>query len=166
MGKEPKIAVYPGSFDPVTNGHLDIIGRGRKMFDHLIVAVAANSAKSGMFTIEERCDLLKEVTKDMENVEVAAFSGLLVDYCTKKNAVTVVRGLRAVSDFDYEYAMFQMNREFSMKLDTLFLLASKEYSYLSSTILKEFARYGRSVTPYAPSAVNHALLQKFGHEQS
>lgn len=158
-----KIAVYPGSFDPVTNGHLDIIDRARRMFDKLLVAVACNSAKQGLFTYDERKHLIAEVTEKWDNVSVASFEGLLVDFCREENAVAVVRGLRAVSDFDYEYAMFQMNREFNAELDTVFLLSSGEYSYLSSTIIKEFARYGRSVSPYTPGPVNAALLKKFGH---
>ncbi|MCB1173306.1 MAG: pantetheine-phosphate adenylyltransferase [Leptospiraceae bacterium] len=158
-----KIAVYPGSFDPVTNGHLDIIERASRMFDRVIVAVAINSSKKGLFSRQERVELLEKVTARMANVHIDHFEGLLVEYCARQSAMAVIRGLRAVSDFDYEYAMYQMNREFDKGIDTVFLLASREYSYLSSTIIKEFARYGRSVAPYAPDAVNQALLSKFGH---
>lgn len=160
-----KIAVYPGSFDPITNGHLDIIDRARRMFDKILVAVACNSSKQGLFSYEERREMIAEVTAPWDNVGVTHFDGLLIDFCKNENAIAVIRGLRAVSDFDYEYAMFQMNREFNTDVDTVFLLASGEYSYLSSSIIKEFARFGRSVSPYTPGPVNAALLKKFGHRQ-
>ena len=159
-----KIAVYPGSFDPFTNGHLDIVDRACEIFDKVIVAVAVNSAKKGgLFTLEERQDLLRQVLGSREQVEVAFFDGLLVDYVDEVGAHAIIRGIRAVTDFDYEYAIYQVNRELNGRVETVFLLASKEYSYLSSTILKEVARYGRSVADYAPAVVGEALLKKFGH---
>ena len=154
-------AVYPGSFDPVTNGHLDIIGRARRLFDHLIVAIAHNSSKQSLFSVEERMKLLKEILKDMPNVEVKTFSMLLVDFVRQQKAGVVIRGLRAVSDFDYEYAMYQANAEMCPEVDTIFLLASREYSFLSSSIIKEFARYGQQLNKYMPEVVSEALLKKF-----
>ncbi len=159
-----KLAIYPGSFDPITNGHLDIIERAARIFDRLVVAVAFNSAKQGLFSIEERVDFIRETVKDMPGVEVATFSGLLIDYAQERGAAAIIRGLRAVTDFDYEYAMHQMNQEMSPDIETLFLVASKEFSYLSSTIIKEFARYGRPVANFAPRVVSEALLLRFGHK--
>ncbi len=156
-----KIAVYPGSFDPVTNGHLDIIERVHSLFDRLVVAITDNSSKKSLFNVTERKELLKEVVKKYPKVEVTSFSGLLVDFAQHIGACAIIRGLRAVSDFDYEYAMFQMNSEMAYKVETLFLLASTKYSFLSSSILKEFASYGRSVKDYTPPQVNQALLDKY-----
>ena len=158
-----KIAVYPGSFDPITNGHLDIIERASRIFDKLVVAVAHNSAKQGLFTVEERVQLIRESVNNFDNVSVATFDGLLIDYARDTGALAIVRGLRAVTDFDYEYAMHQMNSEMSPEIETMFLVASKEFSYLSSTIVKEFARYGRPVANFTPPSVSQALLRKFGH---
>ncbi len=159
-----KTAIYPGSFDPITNGHMDIVERASRIFDRLIISVARNSAKSGLFTIDERVELIRRVIADRNNVEVATFSGLLVDFAREAGAVSIVRGIRAVTDFDYEYAMYQMNHEMNPAVETVFLLASGEFSYLSSTILKEFARYGRGVEAFCPAVVNEALLLKFGHK--
>ncbi len=164
-----RIAVYPGSFDPTTNGHIDIILRAQRLFDHVIVGVAQNTSKKYLFTMEERQKLLQETLSEMkiQNVEVTTFSILLVDFVRQKNACAVIRGLRAVSDFDYEYAMYQVNAEMCPETDTVFLLASSEYSFLSSTILKEIARYGKSLLKYTPPLVNQALLEKFSfHEKN
>ena len=158
-----KLAIYPGSFDPITNGHLDIIGRASRIFDRLAVAVAHNSAKKGLFSVDERVELIRESVAKFGNVEVATFEGLLIDYARDRGALAIVRGLRAVTDFDYEYAMHQMNSEMSPEIETMFLVASKEFSYLSSTIVKEFARYGRPVANFTPPGVSKALLRKFGH---
>ena len=156
-----QIAVYPGSFDPVTNGHLDIIERAQRFFDLLIVAIAHNSSKKSLFSVEERMRLLQETLKDTPNVEVKTFSMLLVDFVRQQKACAVIRGLRAVSDFDYEYAMYQANAEMCPEVDTVFLLASREYSFLSSSIIKEFARYGQQLNKYTPEVVSKALLEKF-----
>lgn len=158
-----RLAVYPGSFDPFTNGHLDLVKRAAQLFDRVVVAIATNSAKKTLFTVEERLAILTEVLHDMPNVEVAHFSGLLVDYCNKVGAKAIVRGIRAVTDFDYEYAIYQLNQELNPGVETVFLLAGKEFSFVSSTLIKEVARYGRNVEAHAPIAVNRELLKKFGH---
>lgn len=158
-----KIFIYPGSFDPFTNGHLDIVERALALCDHLIVAIAVNSAKKTLFTLEERKDLIERVLGERKNLEVTFFEGLLVDYASTRQATAIVRGIRAVTDFDYEYAMSQLNHDLNPAIETIFLLASKEFSFLSSTMLKEVARYGSSVKNHAPEVVNHALLMKYGH---
>ena len=158
-----KTAVYPGSFDPFTNGHLDLVQRASQLFDRVIVSVAINSSKNSFFTVEERLAILREVLASMPGVEVASFEGLLVDYCRTVGARAIVRGLRAVTDLDYEYAIFQLNHDLNAEVETVFLLAAKEYSFVSSTLIKEVARYGRSVEQHAPPAVSRALLRKFGH---
>ncbi|MCB1139707.1 MAG: pantetheine-phosphate adenylyltransferase [Leptospiraceae bacterium] len=156
-------AVYPGSFDPMTFGHLDIVDRARCMFDKIYVAIAINSAKNTLFSLEERRDLTKEVLKDRHDVEVVSFEGLLTDFAREVSATAIVRGIRAVTDFDYEYAIYQVNRQLNPEVDTVFLLASQKYSFISSTIIKEVARYGKSLSEYAPPEVSKALLKKFGH---
>ncbi|MBX7059597.1 MAG: pantetheine-phosphate adenylyltransferase [Leptospirales bacterium] len=161
-----RLAIYPGSFDPITNGHVDIISRASRIFDRLLVAVAANSSKSGLFTYQERVELIRSVVGNIANVEAVTFEGLLVDFARQSGATAIVRGIRAVTDFDYEYAMFQMNQEVFPAAETVFLLASGEFSYLSSTIVKEFARYGRSVENFCPPSVSAALLKKFGHGEA
>lgn len=158
-----RLAVYPGSFDPFTNGHLDIVKRAAGLFDRVVVAVARNSAKSSFFSVEERMDMLREVLGGMPEVEVSSFTGLLVDYCASIKARVIVRGIRAVTDFDYEYAIYQLNQELNSEVETVFLLAGKQYSFVSSTLIKEVARYGRSVENHAPACVSRALLKKFGH---
>ena len=155
-----KIAVYPGSFDPITKGHLDIIKRGSKLFDKLIVAVLNNSQKKCMFTFEERVEMLKEITSEMENVEIDAFSGLLIDYCKKKRVNAIVRGLRAISDFEYELQMAQMNRQLNSETETIFLTTSTKYSFLSSTLVKEVAGLKGDISEFVPSIVLRELNKK------
>ena len=155
--------IYPGSFDPFTNGHLDIVDRASRLCDRLVVAIAVNSSKQSLFTTEERRDLILSSLKGRDKVEVTFFHGLLVDYARSRKASAIVRGIRAVTDFDYEYAMYQLNHDLEQDVETVFLLASKQYSFLSSTMIKEVARYGRSVEEQAPAVVSEALLRKFGH---
>ena len=136
-----KKAIYPGSFDPVTNGHVDMIERASKIVDELVVGVLNNSAKNSLFSLDERVSMLKEITKDMPNVTVASFDGLLVDFMEKIDATIIVRGLRAVTDFEYELQIAQSNHRVNPKIDTVFLTTNVKYSYLSSTIVKEYASY-------------------------
>lgn len=145
-----RLAVYPGSFDPVTNGHLDIIQRASKTFDRVYVAILTNSSKTPMFSIEQRLDWLRRSTAHIENVEVDCFSGLLVNYMKEKNANIIIKGLRAVSDFEYEFQMALMNRKLSPDVETLFMMTSGKYSYLSSSIVKEIARHRASLSGLVP----------------
>lgn len=156
-----KIAVVPGSFDPITNGHLDIIKRAADVFDIVYVAVLNNSSKKPLFTIDERMALIAEVTKDISNIRIESSSGLLIDYAQAKNAKAIVRGLRAVSDFEYEMQITSMNRFLDESIETFFIMTKNQYSFLSSSIVKEVAQYGGSVTGLVPSEVESALLQKF-----
>lgn len=155
-----KIGIYPGSFDPVTKGHLDIIRRSSKMVDVLIVAVLKNNSKSPLFSVEERVSMLKEVTKDISNVQIDSFSGLLVDYARKNNASIIVRGLRAVTDFEYELQMSQTNRIMDSDVDTIFLTTSLEYAYLCSSTVKEVAMYGGDVSKFVPEYVADKINDK------
>ena len=143
-------AIYPGSFDPVTNGHLDVIDRARKLFDEVIVAVAHNDQKHPLFTLEERLDLLQRTIGELENVEIAPLDGLLVDFAVARKATAVIRGLRAVSDFEFEFQMALMNRKLEATVETIFLMPKEEYTYLSSRIVKEIARLGGDVTEFRP----------------
>jgi pantetheine-phosphate adenylyltransferase len=156
-----KIAVYPGSFDPITFGHLDIINRGLRIFDEVIIAVARNSAKNALFTIEERVDLIMEVLVGNDRAKVDTFDGLLVDYVLSKNATVIIRGLRAVSDFEYEFQIAQMNRGISQDVETLFMMTSVPYSYLSSSIVKEVSSLNGPVDGLVPPAVKTALDLKY-----
>ncbi|MBQ8663654.1 MAG: pantetheine-phosphate adenylyltransferase [Eubacterium sp.] len=155
-----KIAIYPGSFDPMTYGHLDIIERSSKMVDKLYVSVLINSAKNPLFSIDERVSMIKEMTSHLDNVEVTAFDGLLVDYAKKMNASIIVRGLRAVTDFEYELQIAQTNRIVNPKVDTIFLTTSLEYSYLSSTIVKEVASYAGDISKFVPKKIADAVYTK------
>ena len=158
-----KAAVYPGSFDPVTYGHLDIIRRASDIFDELTVSVLNNHLKSPLFSVEERVKILKEATKDLKNVTVESFSGLLVDYAKEKNIHVVVRGLRAITDFEYELQNAQTNRLLSgEKLDTMFLTTSLEYAYLSSTTVKEIASFGGDISACVPEFVADEIYKKYG----
>ncbi|GGG20908.1 phosphopantetheine adenylyltransferase [Lysinibacillus alkalisoli] len=156
-----RTAVVPGSFDPVTLGHLDIIKRAADVFDTVYVAVLNNSSKKSLFTVEERIALIKEVTKDFLNVQVDASSGLLVDYAKSKNAKAIVRGLRAVSDFEYEMQITSMNRFLDESIETFFIMTKNQHSFLSSSIVKEVAKYGSDVTGLVPKIVADALEEKF-----
>lgn len=140
-----RIAVYPGSFDPVTKGHLDIIKRASRTFDKVYVAILTNSSKTPMFSLEQRMDWLRRCTADIENVEIDSFSGLLVNYLREKNSNIIIKGLRAVSDFEYELQMAHMNRKLNPDVETLFMMTSGKYSYLSSSIVKEIARHKASL---------------------
>ncbi|MFH1259405.1 MAG: pantetheine-phosphate adenylyltransferase [Elusimicrobiota bacterium] len=157
-----KIAVYPGSFDPVTNGHLDVIVRAGHLFDVVIVAVTDNLLKAPTFDLKERLFLLKTVTKEFPYVQVAGFSGLLIDYLKKVNSRVIVRGLRAISDFEYEFQMALMNRSLSPEIETIFLMPDESYTYLSSSLIKEIARLGGAVEKFAPKIVAESLKGKFG----
>ena len=153
-------AIYPGSFDPVTNGHLDVIRRSSKMVDELIVGVLNNNAKMPLFSVEERVRMLKEVTKDIPNVRIYPFDGLLIDFAAKMEAGVVIRGLRAITDFEYELQMSQTNHKLNPDVETIFLTTSIEYSYLSSTTVKEIASYGGDITQFVPEAEVGKLEQK------
>jgi pantetheine-phosphate adenylyltransferase len=154
-------AVSPGSFDPVTNGHLDIIDRASRLYDELIVAVLINQSKSGLFTVPERLDMLREVTKGYPNVRVETFQGLLVDFCRAQGASVVVKGLRAVSDFDYELQMAQMNSGLA-GVETLFMPTNPLYSFLSSSLIKDVAKWGGDVSAHVPPAVARRLAERMG----
>jgi len=159
-----KIAVYPGSFDPVTYGHLDIIDRALKIFDGVIVAVARNSEKNALFSVAERIDLLTEILKDRPQAKVDTFEGLLVDYVRRCEATVIIRGLRAVSDFEFEFQLAQMNRSITRDVETLFMMTSVPYSYLSSSIVKEVSNLNGPVDKLVPPLVKSALDAKFRPE--
>lgn len=156
-----KIAVYPGSFDPITFGHLDIINRGLRIFDEVIIAVASNSAKNSLFTIEERVELIRSVLGGNASAKVDTFDGLLVDYVLSQQATVIIRGLRAVSDFEYEFQIAQMNRSITLDVETLFMMTSVPYSYLSSSIVKEVSSLNGPVDGLVPPIVKKALDIKY-----
>ncbi len=155
------IAVYPGSFDPCTNGHLDVIKRASKLFDKVIVAVLTNNSKNPLFSVEERANMLRLVTKDMDNVKIDTFSGLLVDYMKKIDSRVIIKGIRAVSDFEYEFQMALTNRTLYGDLETLFLHTSQEYMFLSSSIVKEIAKYGGSLDGLVPGDLIPIIKDRF-----
>lgn len=155
-------AVCPGSFDPVTNGHLDIVGRASRLFDEVIVGVLINQSKSGLFTVEERIDMLREVTSSYDNVRVESFRGLLVDFCRAQQASVLIKGLRAVSDFDYELQMAQMNIGLA-GVETLFMPTNPLYSFLSSSLVKDVAKWGGDVSAHVPELVCQALATRLTH---
>jgi pantetheine-phosphate adenylyltransferase len=156
-----KKAIYPGSFDPVTLGHLDIIERSSKLVDHLIVGVLNNNAKTPLFSVDERVNMLKEVTSHLPNVEVMSFSGLLVEFAKEHKVNAIIRGLRAVTDFEYELAMSQTNKVAAPEIDTVFLNTSLEYAYLSSSIVKEMAMYNGDISKFVPEAIIEKVRQKY-----
>jgi pantetheine-phosphate adenylyltransferase len=155
-------AIYPGSFDPVTNGHLDVIERARKLFDEVIVGVAHNDQKNPLFSLDERLGFLKGALKGIKNVEIAPLHGLLVDFAMTRKANAVIRGLRAISDFEFEFQMALMNRKLEARVETIFLMPKEEYTYLSSRIVKEIARLGGDVSDFVPARVANALAKKLG----
>ncbi len=158
--KSMRVAIYPGSFDPVTLGHLDIIRRASVVFDRLIVAVMHNQNKKPMFSVDERMDFLKRTTGDLPNVEIASVGGLLADYAKQEGACAVVKGLRAVSDFEYEFQMALANRKLNPELDTVFLMTSAEYMYLSSSVVKDIAVHGGSVAGFVPAEIIDDIVRR------
>lgn len=160
-----RIAVVPGSFDPITYGHLDIIERGSKVFDKLYISVLKNSSKQGLFDIDERLELIKATTKNLDNIEVVSFDGLLIDFCHSVNARAIIRGLRAVSDFEYEMQLTSMNRKLDSSIETIYMMTNNNYSFISSSIVKEVAKYGGKVEDVVPPIVEAALAKKFNYEQ-
>lgn len=160
---EKKIAIYPGTFDPVTNGHLDIIKRAAEIFDLVVVTVAINPSKNPLFSISERIEMLKESLKCYQNVEVDSFDGLVVDYARKRKAKGIIRGLRAVSDFEYEFQMALMNRKLAEEIATIFLMPHEKYTYLNSSIVKSLASFKADVSDFVPPCVNQALRKKYNY---
>ena len=156
-----KIAVYPGSFDPITNGHIDIVKRAATIFDRIIVAVAKREQKKPIFTLEERVTLAKKVLVDLKNVEVTGFKNLLIDFARDKKACTIIRGIRAVVDFDYEFQMVVTNRKLASEIETIFFMPSAEYFYLSASLVKEIAALGGRISCFVPKPVAQALKKKF-----
>lgn len=156
-----KIAIYPGSFDPITNGHLDIIRRSSQVFDKLIVAVVKNHSKKPLFTIEERMELIRKAAADLPNVEVDSFEGLLVNFVSARGAQVIVKGLRAISDFEYEFQMALMNRKLKPEIETMFMMTNHKYSYLSSSMVKEIAGLGGCIRDLVPDTIVNDILSKF-----
>lgn len=156
-----RTAVYPGSFDPITNGHLDIIRRGTRLFDRVIVAILENEEKAPLFPLDERIEMIREVTSDLPSVEIQSFSGLLVNFVRKVDAAAVVRGIRAVSDFEYEFQMALMNRELAPDAETIFMMPAVEYSYVSSRLIKEVFRLGGEIDRLVPPMVLQRLADRF-----
>jgi len=156
-----KVAVYPGTFDPITNGHIDIIERSLRVFDHVVVAIALNPRKGPLFSLTERMEMVQEATRGLGDLSIEPFEGLLVDYVRQKKGVAVIRGLRAVSDFEYELQMALMNRKLDRHFETVFLMPSEEFSYLTSTIVREVASYGGDISQLVPKGVAEKLTARF-----
>jgi pantetheine-phosphate adenylyltransferase len=156
-----RTAIYPGSFDPVTNGHLDVVRRAAKLFDRVVVAVAKSDGKQPLFTLDERFALVKKAVKHLPNVEADSFEGLLIEYVVRRKAQTIVRGLRAVSDFEFEFQLALMNRKLNENIETIFMMPKDTYTFLSSRIVKEIARLGGDVRTFVPAHVRDALAGKF-----
>jgi pantetheine-phosphate adenylyltransferase len=158
----PKTAIYPGSFDPVTNGHLDIIERGHEIFDKIIVTILRNPAKKSLFTVDERVEMLQECLSDQPHVEIDVFHGLLVDYARQRKADAILRGMRAVSDFEYEFQMALMNRKLNRDVETVFMMTGLRWIFTSSTIIKEAAKFGGDIDDMVPPLVSRKLREKNG----
>jgi pantetheine-phosphate adenylyltransferase len=158
----PRVAIYPGSFDPLTNGHVDIIDRGARLFDTIVVAVLVNAEKSPLFTMQERVDMVQDVFRGRPNVQVDTFDGLLVDYVAGREAQVIVRGLRAVSDFESEFQMALMNRRLAPGIETVFMMPAEQYTYISSRLIKEVFALGGRVSGLVPATVEQRLREKFG----
>lgn len=156
-----RIVVYPGTFDPITLGHIDVLDRACNLFDHVIVAIAVNSAKTPLFTVDERKEMIEDATSGLNNIEVDAFEGLLAEYASLRNAAAILRGLRAVTDFEYELQMALMNRNLREKIATVFLMPHEKYVYLSSSIVREVASFGEDVSHLVPELVAKKLKKKF-----
>lgn len=156
-----RIAVYPGSFDPVTNGHLDIIQRSSSIFDKVVVGVLNNASKNPLFTVDERVDMLKKVTEDIDNVEIDSFTGLLVDFAKSKNASVIIKGLRTVMDFEYEFQMALLNKALNPEYETMFLMTDSKYSYISSSMVKELAGFHGDLTGLVPAEIANKINQKY-----
>lgn len=161
-----KIVIYPGTFDPITNGHLSIVTRGLKIFDKLVIAILNNPGKAPLFTFDERKEMIEEALKGKPNVEFDSFDGLLVDYVVKRGAKIVLRGLRALSDFEYEFQMALMNRKLNREVQSIFLMTDYKWFYISSTIIKEAARYGGDINGLVPAIVRKKLNEKFGTKKT
>lgn len=155
-----RTAIYPGSFDPLTNGHLDVIERAVKLFDHVIIAVAKNEGKQPLFSLEERVALVRRCIQHIPNTEVDSFDGLLVEYANQRHAQAIVRGLRAISDFEFEFQLALMNRKLNEKVETIFMMPKDTYTFLSSRIIKEIARLGGDITAFVPTDVRTSLIEK------
>ena len=160
----PKVAIYPGSFDPVTNGHIDIVARGIKLFDKLIVSILYNPNKKYLFALEERMEMLKDCLKKFKNVEIDSFDGLLVDYAASRKAQAILRGLRATSDFEYEFQMALMNRRLNREVQTVFLMTGLRWIFTSSSIIKEIIQFGGNIDGMVPALVQEKLKKKFALE--
>ena len=160
-----KIGVYPGTFDPITNGHTDIISRSLRVFDKVVVAVAPNPSKRPLFDLAERVNMVKVATKNLQHVEVVAFDGLLVEYVRRRKAHAIIRGLRAISDFEYEFQMALINRKLNKSVETVFFMPSEEFSYLTSTIIKEVASFGGRLSDFLHPQVAERLLQRLGRKK-
>ena len=156
-----KVAIYPGSFDPITNGHIDMVERGLRLFDKIIICILCNPGKETLFTIEERLEMIRKSLKKFPNIEIDSFDGLLVDYGAKRNADAILRGMRAVSDFEYEFQLALMNRKLNRKIQTVFLMTGFRWIFTSSSIIKEAASFGGDVTGMVPPIVNKKLKEKF-----
>jgi pantetheine-phosphate adenylyltransferase len=159
-----KVAIYPGSFDPVTNGHLDILERGLNIFDKIIVAIMHNPVKEYLFTVEERFEMLSLTLKDLKNVEIDTFDGLLVDYAAKRKAQAILRGMRAVSDFEYEFQMALMNRRLNRDIQTVFMMTGLRWIFTSSSIIKEAAQFGGNIEGMVSPSVNQKIKEKFSQK--